>query len=94
MMLVPLNQLIPDCIETNWAEWWEQEKKNLRLRYPDEEFFPDDYYERMENWWIASEENRAIDPILITKQNVIVDGYHRYAISVIHEIERVPVIIQ
>ena len=83
--------LVPDSIETDWAKWWEIEKKRLRLRYPDEEYFPDDYYERMEAWWISSPQARAIDPIIVDHNYKIIDGYHRYAISIIHGINSVPV---
>jgi hypothetical protein len=93
MFTIAVSQLIPDCIDTNWAEWWEIEKRNLRLRYPEEEFFPDDYYEKMENWWLSSPQNRAIDPIQIDENSIIIDGYHRYAISIIHGLKEVPVVI-
>ena len=93
MKVIPLEDIVP-LSPTDWSIWWEEEKKNLRLRYPDEENFPDDYYEKMESWWISSHKSRMIDPILVDEEYVLIDGHHRYAISVIHGIKEVPIIFE
>ena len=103
MIVVPTNKLVPivvsndssqkDLIEIDWGKWWEEEKQNLRLRFPDEEYWPDDYYERLEAWWVSSPQARVIEPIIVAEKYEIIDGYHRYAISIIHGIKELPVLL-
>lgn len=96
VIIVPTTSLITACIPTDWAAWMDEEKKNLRLRYPEEEYFPDDYYERLEEWWVSSMDARLIEPIECTEQDgkyLIWDGHHRYALSIINNILEVPITI-
>lgn len=99
MEQIHLSLIEPERDNDFWLDWLIEEKKNVRLRFGrDEEairYFPDDYYEKMENWW--STDSRQIDPVRLERDNGIyriVDGWHRVAISHKIGLQFVPAILE
>lgn len=87
VVFLELPLIEPETSKEKWIGWFEEEKQLVRLRFGyDEEakrYFPDDYYEKMVQWWANHNEN-PIDPIEIYKEEGIIriaDGHHRFAIS-------------
>lgn len=84
-----------------WLRFIKEEAKNVRKRFGNDkealEFFPDNYYELMEDWWKIPE-NREIDPITISVLKggkiFLEDGWHRVAIAIKLGIEELPAIVR
>lgn len=84
---LPVSEIETDRPASFWIKWLEDEKKLVRHRFGNDDearqYFPDDYYERMEAWWAT--ERRDIDPIAVYRDKGgiirIEDGSHRFAIS-------------
>ena len=96
-IIIALDSIVTDTDPNlDWVKWIEDERKYLRKRFPEKEYFPDDYYERLEAWWSSSPEARLIDPLLVAplenNRFQLVDGHHRYAICIKYGITDVPVI--
>lgn len=97
---MPLVQIEPGRTREEWVEWFEEEKRKLRFRFPiiqeeDRLFWPDDYYERMEAWWAS--ERRYLEPVevfMMRKKVRLFDGFHRVAISHKIGLETIPVIFK
>lgn len=97
---IPITSIFCNYTKECLLNWLEDEVKNLRVRYPitcpeDLIYWPDDYYEKMEQWW--STDNRIQEPIVVIKCGDIYqisDGWHRFAISHKIGLTEVPVYIE
>lgn len=84
---VLLSTIEPEHTKEMWFTFLEEERLNVRLRFGDDEeamkFFPDNYYDKMEQWWAT--ESRRVEPLFLyyDTNNIlrIEDGWHRVAIS-------------
>lgn len=79
-------------------EWYKGEPSKIRFRFGSHDealrYWPDDYYQKLEIWW-ASEE-RVIEPLQVKTSDypdiyLLIDGWHRLAISYKLEMTEVPI---
>lgn len=87
MKLIELAIIEPERSKEEWISWLAQESGVVRKRFGSDSeaihYFPDDYYDKMEQWWAS--DRREIDPVTLSTDSDgivrIVDGWHRVAIS-------------
>lgn len=95
-MEIPLADIEPELPKEFWLKWLQDEIATVRFRFGNDEealeFFPDDYYQRLEDWWSKDPHQEPIVVKRVVGFVRIVDGWHRVAISHKIGLTSVPVI--
>lgn len=96
MIEIPIKDIEPDAYFV-WEEWLalESTRERVRNRFGTGEealhYWPDDYYEKMEQWWVS--DRRYLEPLRVTLVDGVyrlLDGWHRLAISHKNKMPTVP----
>lgn len=92
-LILPLDKIVtnPACSKEEWLHWLAEEYEYLPDRLPEA---PQDYYDRMTDWWCKSEQERAKEPVrckFVDGEFHLDDGHHRFVISLANNIKEIPV---
>lgn len=93
MLIINLSEIKCENVEA-LLSWYETEKTKVRERFGSDQealmYWPDDYYEKMEDWWKSFPEKEPIEVIKLGDKYEIIDGWHRLAISHKFNIQKIP----